>query len=257
MIWAALATCIPFLLLIGYLAWGQVSRQRDRVEREALAQAGLVSAQVEKHFGARVEAVGGCGRPAGGRGGEPVGRRGAGAPAEAGLSRTSTASSCSTSWGWPRRRCRPWRRASGSRSATRSGSSAPRPRPSPSWAPPGEGDPRSSSAIYAPVRTPEGQLRGVLAVDLVLKRAQDLLGQVKSLPGTVAALVTDRGVVVARQPTALPHEQRGRAARLCRSPGPGRRGGGRVRGRAVPDLGSGARPAARLDRHGRAARRRR
>jgi signal transduction histidine kinase len=41
----------------------------------------------------------------------------------------------------------------------------------------------------------------VLAADLILKRVQDLLGQTKSLPGTVSALVTDRGVVVARQPT--------------------------------------------------------
>jgi signal transduction histidine kinase len=55
--------------------------------------------------------------------------------------------------------------------------------------------------LYAPVRTPEGQLRGVLAVDLLLKRVQDLLVQPKgALAGTVAALVTDRGVVVARQP---------------------------------------------------------
>ena len=55
--------------------------------------------------------------------------------------------------------------------------------------------------IYAPVRTTEGQLRGVLALDLLLKRVQDLLAQAKLSPGTAAALVTDRGIVVARQPT--------------------------------------------------------
>src|SRR5262249_38077121 len=54
--------------------------------------------------------------------------------------------------------------------------------------------------VYAPVRTPEGQLRGVLALDLLLKRVQELLGQTKLAPGAAAALVTDRGVVVARQP---------------------------------------------------------
>ena len=57
---AALATCIPFLLLIAYLVWGQVSREHSRVERDAFAQASLVSAQVEKHFGARIEALTGA-----------------------------------------------------------------------------------------------------------------------------------------------------------------------------------------------------
>src|SRR5262249_38194910 len=54
--------------------------------------------------------------------------------------------------------------------------------------------------IYAPVRTPEGQLRGVFALDLLLKRVQELLGQAKLPSGAAAAVVTDRGVVVARQP---------------------------------------------------------
>src|SRR5262245_51277460 len=56
----ALVTCIPFLLLIAYLVWGQASREHDRVERDAFAQASLLSAQVEKHYGARIEALTGA-----------------------------------------------------------------------------------------------------------------------------------------------------------------------------------------------------
>src|SRR5262245_44638079 len=54
---AALATSLPFLALIAYLVWAQVSRERERVEQDALAQASLLSAPVEKHFGARIEGV--------------------------------------------------------------------------------------------------------------------------------------------------------------------------------------------------------
>src|SRR5262249_10660634 len=43
-------------------------------------------------------------------------------------------------------------------------------------------------------------LRGVFALDLLLKRVQELLGQAKLPSGAAAAVVTDRGVVVARQP---------------------------------------------------------
>jgi hypothetical protein len=54
-------TSLAFLLLIAYLVWGQLSRERDRVEREALVQAGLLSAQVERYFGAlRCRAPGSC-----------------------------------------------------------------------------------------------------------------------------------------------------------------------------------------------------
>jgi hypothetical protein len=46
-----------------------------------------------------------------------------------------------------------------------------------------------------------GSLRRALALDLLLKRVQDVLASAKgSTPGTVTALLTDRGVVVARQP---------------------------------------------------------
>ena len=69
---AAGLTAIPFLLLIAYLVWGNLSRENSRVEREAFAQASLLSAQVEKHFGARIEALSGAANLVGASGGSPA-----------------------------------------------------------------------------------------------------------------------------------------------------------------------------------------
>ena len=199
-IWAALATCIPFLLLIGYLAWGQVSRQRDRVEREALAQAGLVSAQVERHFGARVEAAGGAAALLGAGGASPAAGEAQGRrlkQAFPDVDRVVLFDELGVAAATVPALAEGKRLAVGDQEWFKRAATSTEPFVGAPW----RGGPEVLVGIYAPVRTPEGQLRGVLAVDLVLKRAQDLLGQVKSLPGTVAALVTDRGVVVARQPT--------------------------------------------------------
>jgi signal transduction histidine kinase len=195
----ALATAIPFLLLIGYLVWGQVSREHNRVENEALAQASLLSAQVEKHFGARIEALTaaanllGAGAPSASAG-EAHGRRLKQAFPdidravlfdELGVAMASVPSL-----------------AEGKRLAVgdqewfkRTATST-----DPLVGVPARAGSEIVVGIYAPVRTPEGQLRGVLALELLLKRVQDLLSQAKLAPGGAAALVTDRGIVVARQP---------------------------------------------------------
>jgi signal transduction histidine kinase len=197
---ATLATCVPFLLLIGYLAWGQVSRQRDRVEREALAQAGLVSAQVEKHLGARLEAVAGA-----------AGLLGAGGPstpaAEAqgrrlkqtfpDVDRVVLFDELGVAVASVPPLAEGKRLAVGDQDWFKRAATSTDPFVGAPW----RAGPDVLVGMYAPVRTPEGQLRGVLALDLVLKRVQELLGQGRSLPGAVTALVTDRGVVVARQPT--------------------------------------------------------
>jgi signal transduction histidine kinase/HAMP domain-containing protein len=195
----AVATSVPFLLLIAYLVWGQISRERGRVEREAFAQASLLSAQVEKHFGARIEALNGAANLLGAGGitpsaGEAAARRLkqafpdidravlfdelgvaiAGAPA---LTEGKRLAGGDQEW---------FKRAATSTEAF--------------VGTPSRSGPEILVGLYAPVRTPEGQLRGVLAVDLLLKRIQELLGQAKLAAGAAAALVTDRGVVVARQP---------------------------------------------------------
>jgi signal transduction histidine kinase len=197
---AALATSLPFLLLIGYLAWEQVSRERERAERDVLALAGLLSAQVEKHFGARLEALAGTASLLGAGGATPGaaeahGRRlkqafpdvdrvvlfdelGVAAASVPALPEGKRLAVGDQEW---------FKRAATSTE--------------PFAGAPSRSGPDVVVGLYAPVRTPEGQLRGVLAIDLLLKRVQDLLVQPRgALPGTVAALLTDRGVVVARQP---------------------------------------------------------
>jgi signal transduction histidine kinase len=197
---AALATCIPFLLLIGYLAWGQISGQRDRVERDALAQASLVTAQVEKHFGARIEAASGAAALLGAGGASP-----SAAEAQArrlkqtfpDVDRVVMYDELGVAVATVPALAEGKRLAVGDQEWFKRAATS----TEPFVGVPSRVGPEVSVGIYAPIRTPEGQLRGVLAADLILKRVQDLLGQTKSLPGTVSALVTDRGVVVARQPT--------------------------------------------------------
>ncbi|HEY7138865.1 MAG TPA: ATP-binding protein [Methylomirabilota bacterium] len=193
---AALATSIPFLLLIAYLIWGQVAREHGRVEREAFAQASLLSAHVEKHFGARIEALTGAASLLGASSsaGEAQTRRlkqafpdvdRAVLLDELGVAVASTPALAEGK-----------RLAVGDQEWFKRAATSTDPFVGAPW----RAGPEILVGIYAPVRTGEGQLRGVLALDLDLKRVQDLLAQAKLSEGSAAALVTDRGVVVARQP---------------------------------------------------------
>jgi signal transduction histidine kinase len=196
---AALVTAVPLLALIGALAWHQVSRERERVERDALAQASLLSAQLEKHLGARLEAVVGAATllgagPVTAAAVETQGRRlrqafpdlervlvvdelGAGIAAVPTMPEGRRVAVADQDW---------FKRASTSTEAFLGS--------------PWQAGPDVLVGLYAPVRSPEGQLHGVLAADLSLKRVQEALGQARLGPGVVAAVLTDRGVVAARQP---------------------------------------------------------
>jgi signal transduction histidine kinase/HAMP domain-containing protein len=57
--------------------------------------------------------------------------------------------------------------------------------------------------VYAPARSADGQLRGVVAADLSLRRVQELLGRARLRPGTVGEVLTEGGVVLARHPGPL------------------------------------------------------
>jgi signal transduction histidine kinase/HAMP domain-containing protein len=196
---AAVLTSLPFLLLIAYLTWGQLSRESSRVKREAFAQASLLSAQVEKHFGARLEALTGAASVLGAGGANPAmaeaqGRRLKQAFPD--VERTvlidelGVAVAAVPSLGEGKRL------AVGDQDWFKKAATA----PDPFVGVPSRAGPDVVVGLYAPVRTSEGQLRGVLAMDLQLRRVQELLAQGKLAPGSVAALVTDRGVVVAREP---------------------------------------------------------
>jgi signal transduction histidine kinase/HAMP domain-containing protein len=196
---AALATSVPFLLLIAYLVWGQVSREHGRVEREAFAQASLLSAQVEKHFGARIEALTGAASLLGASGAtasaaEAHGRRLRQAFPD--IDRAVLFDELGVAVASVPALAEGKRLAVGDQEWFKRAATSTEPFVGVPW----RAGPEVLVGIYAPVRTAEGQLRGVFALDLLLKRVQDLLAQAKFSAGTAAALVTDRGVVVARQP---------------------------------------------------------
>jgi len=197
---AALATTIPFLLLIGYLTWGQVSRERERVEREALVQASLLSAQVEKHLGARIEAIAGAAGLLGAGGASVVAAETQGRrlkQAFPDVERVVLFDDLGVAVGSVPALPTGKRLAVGDLEWFKRAATSTEPFVGAPW----RAGPEVFVGIYAPARTPEGQLRGVLALDLFLRRVQDLLVQARpSSPGTVAALVTDGGTVVARQP---------------------------------------------------------
>ena len=197
---AAVLTAIPFLLLIAYLVWGHISREHSRVEREAFAQASLLSAQVEKHLGARIEALAGAATLLGASGGSPAAAEAQGRRFKQAFpdvdrvvlfDELGVAVAAVPSLGEGKRLAvgdQEWFK----RAATST---------DPFVGTPSRAGPEVVVGIYTPVRTSEGQLRGVLALDLLLKRIQDLLVRGTSRPGSAAALVTDRGIVVARQPS--------------------------------------------------------
>jgi signal transduction histidine kinase/HAMP domain-containing protein len=195
----ALVTSIPFLLLIAYLAWGQVSRERGRVERDAFAQASLLSAQVEKHFGARVDALAGAASLLGSGGataaaGDAQARRLKQAFPD--IDRAVLLDELGMAVASVPPLAEGKRLAVGDQEWFKRAATS----TDPFVGLPVRVGPDITVGVYAPVRTPEGQLRGVLALDLALKRVQEILSQAKLTPGAAAALVTDRGVVVARQP---------------------------------------------------------
>jgi signal transduction histidine kinase/HAMP domain-containing protein len=196
---AALITSVPFLLLIAYLIWGQISRERSRVERDAFAQASLLSAQVEKHFGARIEALTGAASLLGTGGASPAGGDLQGRRLKQtfpDVDRAVLFDELGVALASVPPLAEGKRLAVGDQEWFKRAATSTDPFVGVPW----RAGPEILVGIYAPVRTTEGQLRGVLALDLLLKRVQEVLAQAKLAPGTAAALVTDRGAVVARQP---------------------------------------------------------
>jgi signal transduction histidine kinase len=196
---AALATCIPFLLLIAYLVWGQLSREHDRVARDAFAQANLLSAQVEKHVGARIEALSGAASLLGAGGAsasaaEAHGRRLRQSFPD--VDRAVLLDGLGVAVASVPALAEGKRLAVGDQEWFKRAATSTEPFVGVPW----RAGPEVLVGIYAPVRTAEGQLLGVLALDLLLKRVQDLLAQAHLSAGTAAAVVSDQGIVVARQP---------------------------------------------------------
>ena len=68
----AAAIGVPLLLLLGYLAWGEVERDRFRIQQEALDQARTLGTQIEQHLSTRLDRLAAAGAAIGGSGPSPA-----------------------------------------------------------------------------------------------------------------------------------------------------------------------------------------
>jgi signal transduction histidine kinase/HAMP domain-containing protein len=196
-----LASIVPFLALFSYFGYAQVGREKGRVQQEGLTLARSLATQLEAHLTARVDGIGAAADAIAAAGASP-----AAAEAQARRLRQSYADfdqvlvldpvgAVIAAAGGPSEGRRPvlgdqeWFK----RAATSTQ--------------PFIGEPRLvgqevTVGVYTAIRATDSQFRGVVAGDLNLRRFQDVLVRGRLREGTVAEVVTDRGVVVARHPTS-------------------------------------------------------
>ena len=187
----ALAVTVPFLVLTALLAYDRITADRVGVLQGLLGRAGGIGAEVERHLGARLAAITGAaaavaaspavvevqarwirqafpdfervlvvdevGAPVVSLPAPPDGRR-------AGLA--------DQEW---------FKRAATSTEAFVGG---PTPR-----------GPDVIVGLYAPARTPEGSLRGVVAAEMSMGRVQELLARAGLVPGSVVELLPSAPLV--------------------------------------------------------------
>jgi signal transduction histidine kinase/HAMP domain-containing protein len=197
----SLASILPFLGLIVYFGYGQVAQEKGRVQEEALTAARTLAAQVENHVSARLDALTALADGLGSGGITPAAAEQAarryrlsypdfdqvvvvdqvgGLVAAAGQPLESRRGLGDQDW---------FKRAATSTQ-------------------PFVGEPRQAAqdlvlGVYAPIRAPDSQLRGVVAADLNLRRIQGMLSRVSPRSGAVAQLVTEGGIVLARHPAPI------------------------------------------------------
>jgi signal transduction histidine kinase len=196
----ALVSLLPSLGLLAYFAYAQIGHEKGRVQREALGQARALASQVEAHMTSRLDGLTVIGEglaAAGLAGAEAQVRRyrqsypdfdqvlvtdqvGAVVAAAAPLPEGRRPVVGDQEW---------FKRAATSTQ--------------PVFGEPRQAGPDLAIGFYVPMRTPDGQLKGVIAADLNLKRVQDLLARARLRSGTVAQVVTDRGTVLVRQPPPI------------------------------------------------------
>jgi signal transduction histidine kinase len=194
----ALASILPFLGLIAYFGYGQVAQEKGRVQEEALAAARTLAAQVENHVSARLDALMAMADGLGAGGITP-------AAAEQAARRyrqsypdfdqvviVDQVGALVVIAGQPLES----RRGLGDQDWFKRAATSSQPF---------VGETRQAQdlmlGVYAPIRAPDSQLRGVVAADLNLRRIQGLLGRVRG--GAVAQLLTENGTVLGRHPMPI------------------------------------------------------
>ncbi len=192
----ALAGTLPFVGLLAYFGYAQVSREKARVQDEALGHARALATQLEGQLTQRVD----------------------------GLVATAEAVAAAVAGAGPiEPQVRRFRQSFpdvdhvvvadviGSTIAT-AGEGRRGPTADPDWfkraatsTQPFIGEPRRAGqevvvGLYAPARTPDGQFRAAIAADLSLRRIQESLARARLQTGAAAEVVSERGLVVARHP---------------------------------------------------------
>jgi signal transduction histidine kinase len=193
----ALVIIVPFIALIAYFGYSQIGREKGRVQHEALAQARAIATQLESHLQGRLDALGALAETvaaAGVAGADGLLRRYRQSYPDVEqllvLDSVGSVAAALGQLGEPRRQAygdQEWFK----RAATSTQ--------------PILGDPRQVGAdvvvgMYSPARSPDGQLRGVVAAELTFKRVQDLLARARLPEGAVVEVLSERGTVIARQP---------------------------------------------------------
>ena len=195
----ALVSILPFLGLVVYFGYGQVAQEKGRVQEEALTSARTLAAQVENHVSARLDALTALAEGLGAGGVTPAAAEQAarryrqsypdfdqvvivdqvgGLVAAAGQPLESRRGLGDQDW---------FKRAATSSQ-------------------PFVGEPHQAAqdlmlGVYAPIRAPDSQLRGVVAAELNLRRIQGLLSRVSQR--AVAQLITENGTVLGRHPAPI------------------------------------------------------
>ncbi len=196
----ALVSILPFLGLFAYFGYSQIGRERARVQQEGLSQAQALATQLERHLTARVDGLGMTAEAVAAGGATP-----GVADAQARRLRQSypdfdqvlvldqVGTLVGAAGGQPEGR----RPVLGDQEWFKRAATSTQPF---------IGEPRQVGqevvvGVFAAARAADGQFRGVVAGDLNLRRFQDVLGRARLREGTIAEVITDRGVVVARHPS--------------------------------------------------------
>ena len=195
----ALVIILPFAALIGYFGYSQIGREKGRVQQEGLSQARAIATQLDAHLQMRLDGLATLGEGVAGSAGnaaamETLARRlRQGFPDFEQVLVLDTVGTPVTAVG---QLAEGRRQGYGDQEWFKRAATSTQPV---------VGDPRQVGpdviiGFYAPARSADGQLRGVIAADLSLKRIQDLLGRARLAQGAVVEVLSERGLVVARQP---------------------------------------------------------
>jgi signal transduction histidine kinase len=194
----ALACILPFLGLIVYFGYGQVAQEKGRVQEEALTGARTLASQVENHVSARLDALMALAEGLGAGGISP-------AAAEQAARRyrqsypdfdqvviVDQVGGLVVAAGQPLES----RRGLGDQDWFKRAATSTQPF---------VGEPHQAAqdlmlGVYAPIRAPDSQLRGVVWAELNLRRIQGLLSRASQRSGAVAQLITENGLVLGRHP---------------------------------------------------------